>query len=217
LIQALVFDFDGTLVDSDPIKRMAFYDVTVDILGASEVLETIFAMPNPGDRYDIFAMLAAQLKSDSADNWAEAYDKLCQSRILDLLAHSDVEQTLAKLKIDGYRLFIASATPQADLVSLVGKSSLAPYFEGVYGRPTAKNDILRKILSGNTWAPREIAMIGNAESDLQAAEAVGCHFVGMAGNGNDFNSQPEMNLSDLGDLQNIIEHLDTSKPEKSLR
>lgn len=200
MIQALVFDFDGTLVDSDPIKRSAFYNVTAEVPGAAEALETIFALPDPGDRYDIFAKLAAQLKSGATDDWTEAYGGLCQRRILDLLARSNVGQTLARLKADGYRLFVASATPQADLVSLVEKSSLATHFAGVYGRPAAKVDILRDILRDHGWTPRKIAMIGNGEPDRRAAAAVGCLFVGLGRDASAFDGPVDSLIADIGGL-----------------
>ncbi len=215
MIQALVFDFDGTLVDSDPVKRSAFYDVTAEVPGAAGALDAIFAAPDPGDRYDVFAKLATRLDSDAAGDWAEAYGRLCQRRILDLLAGSGVGRTLGRLKADGYRLFVVSATPQADLVSLVEESSLAALFSGVYGRPAAKTDILRDILHRHGWTPREIAMVGNGEPDRQAAQEVGCPFVGVVGGdgGDDFRARPEVSLRSLDELPGIVERLDAAMPE----
>jgi phosphoglycolate phosphatase len=216
LIQALIFDFDGTLVDSDPIKRSAFYDVTTAIPGAAEFLDTIFTSANPGDRYEIFAKLAAWLELDSADDWTKAYGMLCQNRILDLLASSGIGQTLATLTTNRYRLFIASATPQNDLISLVNKSPLTEYFTGVYGRPTAKVDILRDILRSHDWVPQEIVMIGNSELDLQAAVTVGCPFVGVVDRSEEnIHFLPEFSLHSLDDLPGIIDHLNTTMPKRA--
>ena len=67
MIQAIVFDFDGTLIDSNEIKLSAFYEVTAHISGAVAELDRIFQDPDRGDRYDIFAALQARLESDAAN------------------------------------------------------------------------------------------------------------------------------------------------------
>jgi phosphoglycolate phosphatase len=206
LIEAIIFDFDGTLVDSDPIKRSAFFDVTNDIVGASEALEMIFAQPFPGDRYVIFKTLAARMDLELADDWTEAYGRQCQVQFLDLIAQSDVGQTLEALKTDGYQLFIASATPQINLVLLIESSPLAEYFSGIYGRPTSKADIMCSILKRHGWTEENIVMVGNGEDDRQAAEAVGCAFVGVVGYGDSFKSHPQISLQNLDGLPNILRH-----------
>lgn len=200
LIRALVFDFDGTLVDSDPIKRSAFYHVTAAVPGASDALDALFARPDPGDRYGIFVTLAAGLGLNCAEDWTEAYGRHCERHILGLLAGSDVGHVLEGLKADGYGLFVASATPQSDLVSMVEKSPLAGFFRGVYGRPDAKPEILRNILCGNDWGPREIVMIGNDEPDRRAAEEIGCPFIGIGRDGSPFDGPIDALIADIGGL-----------------
>lgn len=216
MIRALVFDFDGTLVDSDSIKRSAFYDVTSQVPGAAKILDIIFATADSGDRYDIFASLVTQLKLESARDWAKDYGKLCQSRILDLLNVSNIEQTLGQLKAGGYLLFIASATPQDDLISLVRSSSIAVHFAGVFGYPTAKADILHNIQQDHGWESHEIVMIGNSENDRQAAVEADCRFVGVvSGHNDDFSSRPEISLHILDELPDIIEQLNAAMSKRA--
>jgi len=62
MIKCVVFDFDGTLVKSNEIKRRVFYEVTEDIVDAVPVLDELFSVPDSGDRYNIFDLLIKNLK-----------------------------------------------------------------------------------------------------------------------------------------------------------
>lgn len=181
LIQAIVFDFDGTLVDTNAIKRSVFYGVTAGISGAADALDRIFEDPNCGDRYDVFATLQAQLGPSAVDTvgLAKAYGEICERRILELLAKSHVAETLDRLNAEGYILFVASATPETDLAAMLSKTPLAARFAAVYGRPTSKADILRRIMKEHDLPLSAVVMIGDGKDDLAAARAAGCRFVGV--------------------------------------
>jgi len=178
LIQAIVFDFDGTLIDSNEIKLSAFYEVTAHISGAVAELDRIFQDPNRGDRYDIFAALQARLGSDAA-NLTKAYGERCEAVILDKLANSRVTETLDKLKSEGRKLFIASATPEVNLVAMLDKSELVTRFEGIYGRPAGKAEILRRIMETNDLQRSMMVVVGDGEDDFRGAKEFGCRFVGI--------------------------------------
>ena len=178
LIQAIVFDFDGTLVDSNEIKLSAFYEVTAHISGAVAELDRIFQDTDRGDRYDIFVALQARLGSD-ADTLTKAYGERCERVILDKLAKSRVTETLDKLKAEGRKLFIASATPEVNLVAMLDKSDLVTRFEGIYGRPAGKAEILRRIMEEHDLQPSAMVMVGDGEDDLRGAKEFGCLFIGI--------------------------------------
>jgi phosphoglycolate phosphatase len=208
-INAVVFDFDGTLVNSDPVKRSSFYDATVNVPGAWTALDTILGNPDAGDRYRVYAMLAAHLNagSEQADNWATEYGKLCEHRILDLLDRSCVARFLLRLKSEGYLLFIASATPQTDLTVLIEKSSLASIFTSIFGRPMSKIESLREIMTHYAWSPDQIVVVGNGESDRHAAVTAECRFIGVGPDSTAFNQPVGIIAKNMNDIGCQIERL----------
>ena len=80
MIRCAVFDFDGTLVMSNDIKREGFFAVTAEIAGGRAAMEALLADP-PGDRYAIFAAFAARFGLDAGE-LAEAYGAWCEAAIL---------------------------------------------------------------------------------------------------------------------------------------
>ena len=181
MIRAFIFDFDGTLVESNDVKRSAFFAVTEGIAGAAPILERILAQPDCGDRYDIFEKLVGELDDDKLDagRLVDAYGAFCEREILDLLKTPRVMPLLDGLKTKGYALFIASATPEVDLVPLVAESPFAKLFDAVCGRPRSKAAILRDICQTHGWSPDQVIMVGDGMLDSQGTVEFGCRFIGV--------------------------------------
>jgi phosphoglycolate phosphatase-like HAD superfamily hydrolase len=77
-------------------------------------------------------------------------------------------------------MFLASGTPQEELLQLVAARDLTAMFRGVYGAPKEKSAILEEILA-MTKAPREsLLFVGDGRSDYEAAKAAGVGFIGRA-------------------------------------
>ena len=192
MIKALIFDFDGTLVDSNAVKRSAYFDVTAEISGATEILQRLLAEPDSGDRYDVFRRLRNELGANTVDagRLADAYGECCRREILDLLKKSRVARSLETLKRQGYALFIASATPENVLITMLETTLLARLFDELCGRPRSKVAILRDICWRRGWKPHEIVMIGDSEDDREAAVEASCHFIGIGANADRFDDTP---------------------------
>ena len=189
-IQGVVFDFDGTLVNSNSIKRESFYSVVKDIQNGEEILNDIFSRNLNIDRYQTFALFAELASVDneryiSVSNveWglslAVNYSRICDERVIKCNEVSGASRVLNELYSEGKRLFVNSATPTDSLKKIIVHRHLNHFFEKVYGAPSNKIDNLKAIIEVTKLTARSIVVVGDGLDDKSAANELGCHFIGV--------------------------------------
>lgn len=179
MIRCVVFDFDGTLVLSNDIKREGFFAAVAERPDGPERMARILACP-PGDRYAIFRRFAEGTEDD-ANELAARYSSWCEERILVSPERPGASVALAQLRGAGIRVHVNSATPTAPLRSVVLRRYGEGSFDGVHGGHGAKRENLEAILRQEQLLPSSLAMVGDGIDDRDAALTVGCQFVGVGG------------------------------------
>jgi pyrophosphatase PpaX len=217
MIGGIVFDFDGTLVDSNDLKLQTFYEVTepYDPTGTT-ITRILKQFPNK-DRFVIFQALARELFTKNltvtpkdlgnlAAQWAEDYTIKCEKAIELCQEVPGTSETLQWISKQHIPIFINSRTPTTTLKRLVTLRSLHSYISEVYGAPATKSENLRHIQNQTQAKPKEILFVGDSEDDREAAREIDCHFVGVAlGEKPRFsNPPPEPCITNLYQLQSIV-------------
>lgn len=202
MIRCVVFDFDGTLVMSNAIKRDGFFAVTAEIPGSAEAMTALLADP-PGDRFAIFAAFSARFGQDAGE-MAEAYGAWCEAAILAAPERPGATEALAALRRDGLRIWINSATPEAPLRAIVKARYAAGSFDGILGGHNRKVANLRAVMSAEGLAPDELLMVGDGIDDKAGAAEVGCRFVGLDQGTLSLSSDPGPMIADLRDLAPLL-------------
>ncbi len=218
MIRGIVFDFDGTLVDSNDIKVQTFYDVTKchDPKG-STVTGVLKKFPNK-DRHGLFHAIIGELFAKNqiedtkdletlATQLTEDYTVKCEKAIENC---EEVPGTSEALRwISGQRLpiFINSRTPTTTLKRLITSRSLDSYVSDIYGAPATKLENFRRIQNQLHAQPREILFVGDSDDDQETAQEAGCHFIGVVLRDTPRFSdpQPEQRITNLSQLQHILE------------
>ncbi len=184
----VVFDFDGTLVQSNAIKRTALYEVVAHIEGAADILDELLQVSPRLDRYGIFSELAKRVDGINSEGACSTYTRLCHERIL---AGDEVPGAfeLMKALYDAGRVcMVNSSTPQAPLRDLIEQSRFALLVRATYGTPGGKLHNLKQAMASAGAQPNQTVMIGDGEDDRMSGELAGCAFIGVASNNNNDNS-----------------------------
>ena len=191
MIKVIAFDFDGVLVNSNELKEKAYFAV----LPASDhfLVRKIFADKKVVQtRAAVFrALFSAKgffgesLEKQSAD-FSGRYNDFVQEGIETMGFVPGAEDILRKLS-GKYPLYINSHTPHDALLETVVRLGAGHFFKGVFGRKnlnSKKSEVLREIIAKEKAAPEEVLMVGDADSDFEAASEAGCKFVGVTNNYN---------------------------------
>jgi phosphoglycolate phosphatase-like HAD superfamily hydrolase len=187
--EAVVFDFDGTLIQSANAKRDAFFRLFPDEPRYRDVISAVLAEDPDGSRHDVIprmveTMQARKLTLPFGQNATDRIGAYTQAVYAAQAAADEcpgATDILRRLK-GRTATFLSSNTPEVDLVSLVEQRGWSEFFLGMFGYPREKTETLANIVwrhgGGN---PARVAVVGDGESDEQAADANGCRFFRICG------------------------------------
>ena len=216
MIRVVVFDFDGTLVDSNGVKEACDRAVVAHLPGGPDALAK--ARAKGGNRYTVYPDVArlldpcGDIKSIEAQGraLAEAYSRCCARGILAAPERRGARDTLARLKRRGLRIWINSATPSRDLHELLRRRRLSAYLDGALGGPTRKAENLRRVLAAERVPAKEVMMVGDGLDDLAGAKAVGTWFVAISAE----QRIPDFCGFTMPDLSKLVPLIDRLSPRR---
>jgi len=219
MIRCVGFDFDGTLVDSNAIKRDGFFETFSDVDPDGETVAHVLDIICPGDRYDIVSEVSARLlelgaipSDPDVESFARiraaTYTQYCEESVAKCPEIPGATATLDWLAARGIPLYINSATPEGPLRRVLELRSMVGYFRLSLGRPTGKIENLATICADADIPPHELLFVGDGEDDRGAAQAFGCRFSAVVRPGPDrFEALPTNRIADLQALPAVIERL----------
>ena len=115
--------------------------------------------------------------------WRYAFQILCE-QFSDLVVNEVIDapwvagaKEFLMEKQDSYFFFVASGTPQEELKEIIHRRGMTSFFDEIFGSPSTKDELIRRIIKKYTFLPSEIAFIGDAESDWEAAQKTGVNFI----------------------------------------
>lgn len=180
----LLLDFDGVIVEWVQIKVHAFLQVYADEDPAklAAVLEHQQAHGGVTRRLKFrhfeTHIFGRDVDDDRVEELSRAYTGLVHDAVLVCPFVSDALDFLRDVRGKG-NLHVISGTPRDELVDIVRRRNLAPYFASVHGAPETKVEAFARILGEHSYQPREVLAIGDASTEYDAAVALAIPFLGV--------------------------------------
>lgn len=221
MLKVIVFDFDGVLVDSNSLKRGAFYGLLADVHGLSpELIETTWteSYGRSLTRFEFLNSLFMKIgkSGDELENlvkvYAAKYDDVVQRGIRSGGLMPGAFEVLSRLS-EKYTLYINSATPDFALEKIVDDLGIRIFFKGIFGKQiigfksvsNSKELNLEKIFASENVSGDEVLFVGDGEVDKNAAEAYSCDFIGIANESNCWSLHENFKtIKSVADLDKII-------------
>jgi phosphoglycolate phosphatase-like HAD superfamily hydrolase len=178
---AVVFDLDGTLIDSEPAKRAAFFTLFPGDCGSS-VGEVLRAEPQ-ASRYEIIPRVIARLEARGVrlppgQDAAERIEAYGRAALAGAAAAPELPGATALLRaLQGRcRVYVSSGTPEPDVRALLEARGWRGLVDGVFGHPRDKSRTLAQLVRDHGGRAARLAVVGDGDSDERAAAANGCAF-----------------------------------------
>ena len=180
--KAILFDLDGTLTDSgEGIINCAI--VTLQHYGLhvpSREEMRVFVGPPLHDTFVKFGV-----PEDQTDEAIAIYRK----RYIPIGAYENtpypgVEEMLAALQKEGYRLYVATSKPEAMSIKILEHFGMAKYFTRICGAATDRSrntkEAVISYLLEETGEAGNMVMVGDTVYDVEGAKALGIPCIGVS-------------------------------------
>jgi phosphoglycolate phosphatase len=190
-VQGLIaFDLDGVLYSSEPFLGEAYREAIANVNARRS--NSFPRVPTTREILDHVGWpVTVILERLFPDIDATAVDLLYAETLQVICAHvarregtlfDGVAETLAGLRRSGLLLAVASNGRQRYIETVLSTYSIARHFLDLITIESAtvkdKAGVLGAYLERQGVAPAQLVMVGDRSSDVEAAAAVGCHFIG---------------------------------------
>lgn len=213
MIKAIIFDFDGVIVESIDIKTKAFAKLFES--EGEEIIKKIvkYHLENGGvSRFEKFryiyqSILCRPLEEKIFEELCDKFSSLVKEAVIKVPYVRGAREFIESYE-GQYLYFINSAIPTQELQEIMRRRNIDFYFRKIYGSPDKKAEVVKKILA-NQFKSEETIYVGDALSDYEAAYLNNVYFVARIHEGNNhlFKDLNCPRIKDLSQLSLVIEGL----------
>ncbi len=175
MIRGIIFDFDGTLIDSYEAIAESLNRVRASFSLAPFALEEVKTMVGHGLELLIEKAIGPGHTEEGVGLFRQSYASLCEKKTSIL---PQVKETIEELDRRGYRMAIATNKPSYFARDILRALEMDHLFSEVLGpndveRPKPDPEMLEIIMMRIGLAPDEVAYVGDMLLDIEVARRAG--------------------------------------------
>jgi HAD superfamily hydrolase (TIGR01549 family) len=180
---AVIFDFDGVLVESVNVKTQAFADMYAEY--GPEIVGKVVAyhlMHGGISRFEKFrywhrAFLGKEICPEEVQKLGNEFSRLVKETVIKAPWVTGAYDFLVA-HYQHLPLFVASGTPDEEVREIVERRNMSRYFVAVQGSPASKAEIINTFCIAYGFDRDRVLMVGDSLTDYEGALSSGVRFVG---------------------------------------
>lgn len=183
-LKCLVFDCDGVILDSVPVKTRTIARLARPYGQEAEERFVMYHMAHGGvSRYKKFEwffreVLGCEITPETSAEWGRRFAEYALDEIRRCPLIPGMQAVLDAWR-DKLPLFVCSGAPREEVRMILRERELEHFFTDIYGSPPAKAQLLAEIVGISGLPPEDILMVGDATTDRDAAEYAETQFYGV--------------------------------------
>ena len=183
-LQCIVFDCDGVILDSVPVKTRAFARIAAPYGQEAQDRFVMYHSLHGGvSRYKKFEwfyneVLGREITQEESEKLGRLFAEYALDEVRRCPLIPGVKDVLDTWK-GRLPLYVCSGAPHEEVLAVLHERGLEHYFTSIHGSPPAKARLLAQIVAPLPLAPENVLMVGDAPTDRDAAEEVGTLFYGV--------------------------------------
>ena len=184
MIQNILFDFDGVILDSMPMREYGFKKIFEKY--SSELVEKLLEYHNKNGglsryvkiRYFYEKLLNENISDNEVNTIADDFSEIMRKKLIDKKYLISETINFIKNNYKNYNLHIVSGSDEKELRFLCKELNIDNYFISINGSPTHKNDLVKNVLSKYGYIKNQTILIGDSINDYIASKANEINFYG---------------------------------------
>lgn len=184
MLRGVLFDIDGTLVDSNEAHARSWVD-TLHEAGYEVPFDVLWPMIGMGGDKVLPAAAGIEIDSDLGKALSKRRWQIFQRDYLpDLRPTRGARDLVQRMKDDGLELIVASSANGEELGALMEAANVRDLFEKTTSSSDAEEskpdpDIVQAAVKKSGMKPEELIMLGDTPYDVQAAIGAHVNLVGL--------------------------------------
>ncbi len=214
-MEAIIFDFDGVIIDSQRLKTDAFVEI-YKAYGKELVGKVIdFHLKNGGmSRYEKIAychknFLGQELSDNEIKKLVLKFSDFVLAKIESCPFVRGVKDFIEG-NYQRYKMFISSGTPDFEMKKTAEKIGISSYFKAIYGSPESKKEHIKRILDSCFLFPQQVVFIGDSLKDKEAADSTGLNFIARISGASSVLCAEKYQIEDFSSIEEMIKEIEMS-------